>query len=248
MMILVSNDDGVLAPGLSILEQYLSQIPQVKTLVVAPERNHSGASNSLTLEQPLRKNIMSNGYISVNGTPTDCVHLALNKLCKSTPELVVSGINEGANMGDDVLYSGTVAAAMEGRFLGLPAVAVSLAGDKHYESAARYAAQIVEKLLSSPLPHHQVININVPDLPFEQIKGIKVTRLGKRHQAEMVEQSVDPRGREIFWVGPPGKLDDASEGTDFNAIEQGYVSMTPIKVDLTATAQLPILEQWLTLL
>lgn len=246
MMLLISNDDGVLAPGLLALQQQLSKISEVQTMVVAPERNHSGASNSLTLEQPLRKQQLDNGFIAVNGTPTDCVHLALNKLCKTTPTLVVSGINDGANMGDDVLYSGTVAAAMEGRFLGLPAVAVSLAGTKHYESAARYAKQLVERLLTFPLVKHQVLNINVPDLPFEQIKGIKVTRLGKRHQAEMIEESVDPRGREIFWIGPPGNIADAGEGTDFYAVENGYVSITPLKVDLTATEQLPVLELWLS--
>ena len=246
MMLLISNDDGVLAPGLLALQQQLSQILDVQTMVVAPERNHSGASNSLTLEHPLRKQQLDNGFIAVNGTPTDCVHLALNKLCKTAPRLVVSGINDGANMGDDVLYSGTVAAAMEGRFLGLPAVAVSLAGSSHYESAARYAKQLVERLLKSPLVKHQVLNINVPDLPFEQIKGIKVTRLGKRHQAEMVEESVDPRGREIFWIGPPGNIADAGEGTDFYAVENGYVSITPLKVDLTAAEQLPVLEQWLS--
>ena len=245
-MLLISNDDGVLAPGLFALQQQLSKISEVQTMVVAPERNHSGASNSLTLEQPLRKQLLDNGFIAVNGTPTDCVHLALNKLCKTTPTLVVSGINDGANMGDDVLYSGTVAAAMEGRFLGLPAVAVSLAGANHYESAARYAKQLVERLLKFPLVKHQVLNINIPDLPFEQIKGIKVTRLGKRHQAEMIEESVDPRGREIFWIGPPGNIADAGEGTDFYAVENGYVSITPLKVDLTATEQLPVLEQWLS--
>ncbi|WP_025564518.1 5'/3'-nucleotidase SurE [Psychromonas sp. SP041] len=245
MMLLISNDDGVMAPGLLALQQHLSQITDVQTMVVAPERNHSGASNSLTLEQPLRRQTLENGFISINGTPTDCVHLALYKLCETPPKLVVSGINAGANMGDDVLYSGTVAAAMEGRFLGLPAVAVSLNGTDHYESAARYAKQLVERLLASPLAQHQVININVPDLPYDQIKGVKITRLGKRHQAESVIESVDPRGREIFWIGPPGNIADAGEGTDFNAVEQGYVSVTPLKVDLTATEQLPILEQWL---
>lgn len=245
MQLLISNDDGVMALGLLALQQQLSQISDIKTLVVAPERNHSGASNSLTLDQPLRKQHLENGFISVNGTPTDCVHLALNELCVIPPKLVVSGINAGANMGDDVLYSGTVAAAMEGRFLGLPAVAVSLAGSKYYDTAAHYAKQLVERLLQSPLPQHQVININVPDLPIDQIKGIKVTRLGKRHQAEMIEKGLDPRGKEIFWVGPPGEIADAGEGTDFHAIEHGYVSITPLKVDLTATAQIPVLRQWL---
>jgi len=245
MMLLISNDDGVGAPGLLALQQKLSQIIGVTTLVVAPERNHSGASNSLTLEQPLRKQHLDNGFIAVNGTPTDCVHLALNELCPIPPKLVVSGINAGENMGDDVLYSGTVAAAMEGRFLGLPAVAVSLAGRHHYDTAAYYTKQLVERLLASPLPEQQVLNINVPDLPIDKIKGIKITRLGKRHQSEMVEKSLDPRGREIFWVGPPGDIADAGEGTDFHAIEHGFISITPLKIDLTATEQLPILELWL---
>lgn len=240
--LLISNDDGVYAPGLVALYNALSTISALT--VVAPERNHSGASNALTLENPLRIQQLDNGFIAVSGTPTDCVHLALNELCDVTPSMVVSGINAGANMGDDVLYSGTVAAAMEGRFLGLPAMAVSLVGKNHYQSAALYAKQLVEKLLVLPLPQDQVLNVNVPDLPFEDIKGIKVTRLGKRHQAELIEKSLDPRGREIFWVGPPGKIADAGEGTDFHAIEQGYVSITPLKIDLTATEQLDDLAQW----
>lgn len=245
MMLLISNDDGVRAAGLLALQQKLSQIIDVTTLVVAPERNHSGASNSLTLEQPLRKQHLDNGFISVNGTPTDCVHLALNELCAVSPKLVVSGINAGENMGDDVLYSGTVAAAMEGRFLGLPAIAVSLAGREHYDTAAYYTKQLVERLLASPLSGQQVLNINVPDLPIDKIKGIKITRLGKRHQSEKIEKSLDPRGREIFWVGPPGDIADAGDGTDFHAIEHGFISITPLKIDLTATEQLPILELWL---
>lgn len=243
MSLLLSNDDGVYAPGLDALYQSLRLISDVT--VVAPDRNHSGASNALTLENPLRIQLLSNGFTAVSGTPTDCVHLALNELCKVAPRMVVSGINAGANMGDDVLYSGTVAAAMEGRFLGLPAMAVSLVGKTHYQSAALYAKLLVEKLLSTPLAQDQVLNVNVPDLPFDQIKGIKVTRLGKRHQAEMIETGVDPRGREIFWVGPPGKIADAGEGTDFYAIEHGYVSITPLKIDLTATEQLNNLTAWL---
>lgn len=243
MSLLISNDDGVYASGLEALYQSLTSISAVT--VVAPDRNHSGASNALTLENPLRIQLLSNGFISVNGTPTDCVHLALNELCESPPKMVVSGINAGANMGDDVLYSGTVAAAMEGRFLGLPAMAISLAGKVHYQSAAQYAKLLVEKLLAEPLPRDQVLNVNVPDLPFDKIKGIKVTRLGKRHQAEMIETGIDPRGRDIFWIGPPGKIADAGEGTDFHAIAQGYVSITPLKIDLTATEQLNNLTTWL---
>ncbi|GLS92227.1 5'-nucleotidase SurE [Psychromonas marina] len=241
--LLVSNDDGVYAPGLAALNEALSTISVVT--VVAPERNHSGASNALTLENPLRIQQLENGFTAVSGTPTDCVHLALNELCAVVPKMVVSGINAGANMGDDVLYSGTVAAAMEGRFLGLPAMAVSLVGKNHYQSAALYAKQLVEKLLVSPLPQDQVLNVNVPDLPFDKIKGIKVTRLGKRHQAEMIETSTDPRGRDIFWIGPPGEIADAGEGTDFHAIEEGYVSITPLKIDLTATELLKNLSEWL---
>ncbi|MEI6896997.1 MAG: 5'/3'-nucleotidase SurE [Psychromonas sp.] len=243
MSLLISNDDGVYAPGLTALVKSLTSIADVS--VVAPDRNHSGASNALTLENPLRIQKLKNGFIAVSGTPTDCVHLALNELCSSPPLMVVSGINDGANMGDDVLYSGTVAAAMEGRFLGLPAMAISLAGKKHYQSAAQYALLLVKKLLAHPLPKNQVLNVNVPDLPFNEIKGIKVTRLGKRHQAEMIEKDIDPRGREIFWIGPPGKVADAGEGTDFHAIEQGYVSITPLKIDLTASEQLNNLTLWL---
>lgn len=243
MSLLVSNDDGVYAPGLEALYQALTSISEVT--VVAPDRNHSGASNALTLENPLRIQTLKNGFISVNGTPTDCVHLALNEFCKSPPKMVVSGINAGANMGDDVLYSGTVAAAMEGRFLGLPAMAISLAGKKHYQSAAQYAQILVKKLIANPLPQDQVLNINVPDLAFNDIKGIKVTRLGKRHQAEMIETGVDPRGRDIYWVGPPGKIADAGQGTDFHAVEHGYVSITPLKIDLTAKEQLDTLKDWL---
>jgi len=183
-LLLISNDDGVYAPGLATLAEALMDISEV--MVVAPDRNHSGASNALTLENPLRIQQLENGFTAVSGTPTDCVHLALNELCKVPPSMVVSGINAGANMGDDVLYSGTVAAAMEGRFLGLPAMAVSLVGNNNYPSAAQYAQLLVNKLLMQLLPQDQVLNVNVPDLPFDKIKGIKITRLGKRHQAEMI--------------------------------------------------------------
>ena len=243
MSLLISNDDGVYAPGLQALYEACKSLSEVK--VVAPDRNHSGASNALTLESPLRLQHLDNGFIAVSGTPTDCVHLALNELCVDPPQLVVSGINSGANMGDDVLYSGTVAAAMEGRFLGLPAVAVSLVGKQHFATAAHFAKQVVAKLLQQPVAANQVLNINVPDLPITDIKGIKVTRLGKRHQAEMIEKGVDPRGRDIYWVGPPGEIADAGDGTDFHAIENGYVSITPITVDLTATEQLQPLANWL---
>ncbi|GGQ14122.1 5'/3'-nucleotidase SurE [Shewanella litoralis] len=244
--ILVSNDDGVNASGIIALTQALSEFAQV--LTVAPDRNCSGASNSLTLTNPLRINNLDNGYISVNGTPTDCVHLAIRQLCEHEPDIVVSGINAGANMGDDTLYSGTVAAAMEGRFLGLPAIAISLVGKSltHYDSAAIYAAKIVKGLLAHPINRDQILNVNVPDLPVDQIKGIKVTRLGARHKAEGMIKTQDPAGKDIYWLGPVGSEQDAGEGTDFGAVAAGYVSITPLTVDLTAYNQLNGLAEWIT--
>ncbi|WP_153913381.1 5'/3'-nucleotidase SurE [Shewanella sp. TC10] len=243
--ILVSNDDGVTAPGIKALAEELNQIANIK--VVAPDRNCSAASNSLTLTNPLRINRLDNGYIAVNGTPSDCVHLAIRELCEDEPDIVVSGINAGANMGDDTLYSGTVAAATEGRFLGLPAIAVSLVGKelKHYRTAAVYAAKIVQGLLAHPVDKDQILNVNVPDLPLEEIKGMKVTRLGSRHKAEGMIKTQDPAGRDIYWLGPPGKEQDASADTDFGTVEQGYVSITPLTVDLTAYNQLAGLENWI---
>ncbi|MGI1998544.1 5'/3'-nucleotidase SurE [Shewanella frigidimarina] len=243
--ILVSNDDGVRAPGIIALTHALSEFAQV--LTVAPDRNCSGASNSLTLTNPLRINNLDNGYISVNGTPTDCVHLAIRQLCQTEPDIVVSGINAGANMGDDTLYSGTVAAAMEGRFLGLPAIAVSLVGKSliHYDTAAIFAAKIVKGLLEHPISRDQILNVNVPDLPLAQIKGIKVTRLGARHKAEGMIKTQDPAGKDIYWLGPVGSEQDAGEGTDFGAVAAGYVSITPLTVDLTAYNQLDGLADWI---
>ncbi|MBB1388698.1 5'/3'-nucleotidase SurE [Shewanella vesiculosa] len=243
--ILVSNDDGVNAPGIIALSQALSEFAQV--LTVAPDRNCSGASNSLTLTNPLRINNLDNGCISVNGTPTDCVHLAIRQLCDVEPDIVVSGINAGANMGDDTLYSGTVAAAMEGRFLGLPAIAISLAGKSlvHYDTAAIYAVKIVKGLLSHPISRDQILNVNVPDLPLTQIKGIKVTRLGARHKAEGMIKTQDPAGKDIYWLGPVGSEQDAGDGTDFGAVAAGYVSITPLTVDLTAYNQLDGLADWI---
>ena len=243
--ILVSNDDGVRAPGIIALTHALSEFAQV--LTVAPDRNCSGASNSLTLTNPLRINNLENGYVSVNGTPTDCVHLAIRQLCQTEPDIVVSGINAGANMGDDTLYSGTVAAAMEGRFLGLPAIAVSLVGKSliHYDTAAVYAAKIVKGLLQHPISRDQILNVNVPDLPLAQIKGIKVTRLGARHKAEGMIKTQDPAGKDIYWLGPVGSEQDAGEGTDFGAVAAGYVSITPLTVDLTAYNQLDGLADWI---
>ncbi|HAT7072439.1 TPA: 5'/3'-nucleotidase SurE [Legionella pneumophila] len=233
MKILVSNDDGVLAPGIKILVNELSTLGEVK--VVAPDRNRSGASNSLTLTQPLRVKQLDNGYYSVDGTPTDCVHLALTGFLEPIADIVVSGINEGANLGDDVLYSGTVAAAMEGRYLGLPAIAISMVGDniQHYETAAIIAKQLVIKLSANKLPSQTILNVNVPDLPLNQIKGVQVTRLGARHSAEPIIKEYDPRGRPIYWVGPPGIEADAGAGTDFFAIKTGHVSITPLHLDMT---------------
>ncbi|MCL1123987.1 5'/3'-nucleotidase SurE [Shewanella surugensis] len=246
MKILVSNDDGVHAEGIEALTASLSRLAQVMT--VGPDRNCSGASNSLTLINPLRIQTLDNGFISVNGTPTDCVHLAIRELYTNEPDMVVAGINAGENMGDDTLYSGTVAAAMEGRFLGLPAIAISLVGSelKHYDTAAEFAYRIVKALRERPIAQDQILNINVPDLPIEFIKGMKVTRLGARHRAEGMVKTTDPAGRDIYWLGPQGEELDATEGTDFDAIEQGYVSITPLTVDLTAFSQLSKLEQWIT--
>ncbi|GGI68639.1 5'-nucleotidase SurE [Shewanella gelidii] len=245
MKVLVSNDDGIHAPGIQALSNALAEFYEV--LTVAPDRNCSGASNSLTLTNPLRVQRLSNQRVSVNGTPTDCVHLAIRELCDGEPDMVVSGINAGANLGDDTLYSGTVAAATEGRFLGLPAIAISLVGSKlvHYDSAATYACKIVKALREHPIDKDQILNVNVPDLPIAEIKGIKVTRLGARHKAEGMIRTQDPAGREIFWLGPPGEEQDASEGTDFDAVANGYVSVTPLTVDLTAFEQISKLQDWI---
>lgn len=233
MRILVSNDDGVSATGIRVLATELATAAEVE--VVAPDRNRSGASNSLTLRDPLRVKKLDNGYYSVEGTPTDCVHLALTGFLEPVVDMVVSGINEGANLGDDILYSGTVAAAMEGRYLGLPAIAISMVGDTnlHYETAAVIARQLVMKLSVNRLPSQTILNVNVPNLPLEQIKGLQVTRLGTRHGAEPIVKEYDPRGRPIYWVGPPGLEADAGPGTDFHAINSGYVSITPLHLDMT---------------
>lgn len=245
MRILLSNDDGVHAKGMQVLQQALSQIADVTT--VGPDRNCSGASNSLTLINPLRVQQMDNGFMAVNGTPTDCVHLAINQLLDFTPDLVVAGINHGANLGDDVLYSGTVAAATEGRHLGLPAIAVSLAGrdENHFATAAYVTVQVIKKLKSQPLPADQILNINVPALPIEQLKGIQVTRLGRRHKAETMTSAVDPWGRKIYWYGSLGPELDAGEGTDFFAVANGYASITPLQIDMSAYKSMDRLQQWL---
>ena len=233
MRILISNDDGVLAPGIRALAKELSTVADIE--VMAPDRNRSGASNSLTLSQPLRIKQLDNGHYSVEGTPTDCVHLALSGFFDPLADVVVSGINDGANLGDDIIYSGTVAAAMEGRSLGLPAIAVSMVGDniQHYATAAIVVRQLVLKLSANRFPSKTILNVNVPDLPLNKIKGIEVTRLGTRHNAERLIKEEDPRGRPIYWIGPPGLEADAGPGTDFYAVNRGYISITPLHLDMT---------------
>jgi 5'-nucleotidase len=246
LKILVSNDDGYLARGINALALALSEIAEV--IVMAPDRNHSGASNSLTLHSPLRVHRVEKNRYFVNGTPSDCVHVALTGFLDEDPDIVVSGVNHGANLGDDVIYSGTVAAAMEGRFLGLPAIAVSLAGahGKHFDTAARVATDLVRKLQEKPLSSDIMLNVNVPDLPFDELTGMRSTRLGFRHRSEHVVKTKDPHGRNIYWVGPAGAGQDAGPGTDFDAIENGAVAVTPLKVDLTRHEALTQLDDWLT--
>jgi len=243
--ILVSNDDGYLARGISALAVALSDIAEVT--VMAPDRNHSGSSNSLTLHAPLRVHKVEDRRYFVTGTPSDCVHIALTGFLDEDPDIVVSGVNHGANLGDDVIYSGTVAAAMEGRFLGLPAIAVSLVGQhgKHFDTAARIAADLVLKLQKDPLPRDIMLNVNVPDLPYDALKGVRSTRLGFRHRAEKVVKNRDPRGKTIYWIGPAGPGQDTGPGTDFAAIEDGAVAVTPLKVDLTRHEALGQLTDWL---
>jgi len=245
MKILVSNDDGYMAEGIRALADALTELGDIT--VVAPDRNRSGASNSLTLENPLRLNKMDDGVYSVDGTPTDCVHLAITGLLEDEPDMVVSGINAGANLGDDVLYSGTVAAAMEGRFLGRPAIAISLNGHTatHFETAAWVAKKLVRHLQTTSLPADTILNVNVPDLPIEEITGFETTRLCHRHKADPVIKELDPRGREMYWVGPAGEEQDAGPGTDFDAIRRGAVSVTPLQIDLTAYKAIDGVANWL---
>lgn len=245
MKILLSNDDGYLAEGLCALAEALRA--HAELFVVAPDRNRSAASNSLTIELPLRAQTMPTGFIKVDGTPTDCVHLALTGLLLDEPDMVIAGINHGANLGDDVLYSGTVAAATEGRFLGLPAMAISLASStpRYFDTAGLVAVKLLKQLIAHPLPRDTILNVNVPDVPFSELKGFKATRLGQRHKAEPVIKSQDPRGHAIYWVGPPGAEQDAGDGTDFYAIAQGFVSVTPLQVDLTRYERIEALQTWL---
>lgn len=245
MRILISNDDGYRSSGIRSLATALT--PLGDTVIVAPERNRSGASNSLTLDSPLRVFQAETNVFFVNGTPTDCVHLAITGLLEDDPDMVVSGVNDGANLGDDVLYSGTVAAAMEGRCLGLPAIAVSLVGQRprHFETGARVAHKLVERMSREPLPPETILNVNVPDVAFDQLRGFRATRLGNRHRAEPVVRAEDPKGKPIYWVGPAGPEQDAGPGTDFHAVGQGYVSVTPLQVDLTRHSDVGPLGEWL---
>ncbi|KAF1006948.1 MAG: 5'-nucleotidase SurE [Luteibacter sp.] len=250
MQVLVSNDDGVEAPGIRVLASRLAEFGAVT--VVAPDRDRSGASNSLTLDAPIRAQRLDNGFYRVAGTPTDCVHLALAGLLEHESDIVVSGINNCANLGDDVIYSGTVSAAMEGRFLGLPAIAVSLVTKegtgRHFDTAASAVLMLMRQLIADPLPADTILNVNVPDLPWSEIQGFEVTRLGKRHRAAPAIRTEDPRGRTMWWIGPPGEVDDDGPGTDFNAVRRGYVSVTPIHTDLTRFQALDKVSHWATAL
>ncbi len=250
MKILVSNDDGVYAPGIQMLARYMAEIAQIA--VVGPDRNRTAASHSLTLSHPLRLIRLDNGTIAVNGTPTDCVHLAVSgalNLGFDRPDMVVSGINEGTNLGDDVFYSGTVAAAIEGRSLGYPAIAISLSTDNpdvlYYETAAQVAQNMVRLLKVHRLPQDTILNVNVPNVPYALLKGVQVCRLGTRHCLEKVIKERDPHGRDIYWIGPPGKEQDAGEGTDFHAIKNGYASVTPLHLDMTKYNLLGELKDWI---
>ncbi len=245
MKILLSNDDGYFAPGLNILAEHLAKLAEIT--VVAPERNRSGASNSLTLDRPLSVKKANNGFFYVNGTPTDCVHIALTGLMDAVPDMVISGINDGANMGDDTIYSGTVAAAMEGYLLGIPSLAVSMSQHNavHFETAARVTVELVQHYLKTGFATPTLLNVNVPDVPYDELKGRTITRLGKRHKADPVIQLKTPRGDTVYWVGAAGKPNDGGEGTDFYAVAHNQVSISPIQVDLTKHNQLDELKAWL---
>ncbi|MDR3352241.1 MAG: 5'/3'-nucleotidase SurE [Zoogloeaceae bacterium] len=246
MRILLSNDDGYFAPGIAHLAESLADLGEI--IVVAPERDRSGASNSLTLDRPLSLRQAPNGFYFVNGTPTDCVHLAVTGMLTQLPDMVISGINHGANMGDDTLYSGTVAAATEGYLLGIPSFAVSLVGKEasHFETAGEIARQLALRFMRSPLHEPVLLNVNVPDLPAERLSGTCVTRLGRRHKAEPVIRITSPRRETMYWVGAAGEAQDAGEGTDFHAVAQDQVSITPLQIDLTHTQQFSQIRSWLT--
>ena len=245
MRILLSNDDGYFSPGIDCLARALAQVAEIT--VVAPEQDRSGASNSLTLDRPLSLRRAVNGFYHVNGTPTDCVHLAVTGMLDELPDMVVSGINNGANMGDDTIYSGTVAAATEGFLLGVPSLAISLCSRAatHFETAAQVALELVQMIQRQKSREPLLLNVNVPDVPYAELRGKVVTRLGKRHKAESVVRMVTPRNETVYWVGAAGEAQDAGEGTDFYAVGQNLVSITPLQIDLTHNAQLPLIRSWL---
>lgn len=245
MRILLSNDDGYFSPGITVLAEALSALGEVT--VVAPERDRSGASNSLTLDRPLMVKRALNGFYYVNGTPTDCVHLAVTGLLEHLPDIIVSGVNHGANMGDDTIYSGTVAAATEGFLLGIPSIAVSLvaAGGDHFATAAQVACKLVDRFRTWSPRQAVLLNVNVPDVPHDQLRGAEVTRLGKRHKAEPVMKSATPRGDVVYWIGAAGGAQDAGEGTDFHAVNRKVVSITPLQMDLTRFSQMQAVQEWL---
>ena len=245
MRILLSNDDGYFAPGLAALAEALHGLGEV--VVVAPEQNRSGASNSLTLDRPLYLKKAANGFYFVNGTPTDCVHLAVTGMLDELPDIIVSGINHGANMGDDTIYSGTVAAATEGFLLGIPSIAISLNSyeSNNFSTAGLVARELVERFIRDPIREAVLLNVNVPDIPHADLKGMEVTRLGRRHKAEPVVKMTSPRNETVYWVGAAGAAADAGPGTDFNAVERGVVSITPLQIDLTHAAQLASIRQWM---
>ena len=245
MRILLSNDDGYFAPGLAALAEALSGLGEI--VVVAPEQNRSGASNSLTLDRPLLLRKASSGFYFVNGTPTDCVHLAVTGMLDGLPDIIVSGINAGANMGDDTIYSGTVAAATEGFLLGIPSIAISLVGSEngHFSTAGRVARDLVSRFVGNPVREPVLLNVNVPDIPDAEIRGIEVTRLGRRHKAEPVVRMTSPRNETVYWIGAAGAAADAGPGTDFCAVDRGYVSITPLQIDLTNAGQMASIQNWL---
>jgi 5'-nucleotidase len=245
MRILLSNDDGYFAPGLAALAEALHGLGEV--VVVAPEQNRSGASNSLTLDRPLHLKKAANGFYFVNGTPTDCVHLAVTGMLDELPDIIVSGINHGANMGDDTIYSGTVAAATEGFLLGIPSIAISLTSfeGNNFATAGRVARELVERFIRNPIREPVLLNVNVPDIPYTELNGMEVTRLGRRHKAEPVVKMTSPRNETVYWIGAAGAAADAGPGTDFNAAERGVISITPLQIDLTHAAQLSSICQWM---
>lgn len=245
MRILLSNDDGYFAPGLAALARALTPLAEIT--VVAPERDRSGASNSLTLDRPLLLRQAPSGFYYVNGTPTDCVHLAVTGMMEHLPDIVISGINHGANMGDDTIYSGTVAAATEGYLLGIPSIAVSLAtnGEQQFDTAARVVVDLVQRIQRQPPTEPMLLNVNVPDCAWADLDGIQVTRLGKRHKAESVVKTTNPRGQTVYWVGAAGAAQDAGEGTDFFAVARQQVSITPLQMDLTRYRQMETVSAWL---